>query len=284
MAKAPYPTPLRSRASAPGKLILFGEHAVVYGHTAVAVALSSMRVTVEAELCDDGDGTLEATLHDLPSACGRGPVRADVPLSALAAAMLPTRASEERSDDGWRTPLAAGARVIEALHRELGGAPEADKAALVPLLFLAASLLPQLGARVGGRLRVGVRSAGLPVGAGLGSSAAFSVAVAAALLRLQLLLRERLGSTAASDLALLEGGPRAADGAATSAEAGGAKAGGGRSGAGGSGGRAAGTGEEGCREAETSTPSSAARELINGWAYCAECEKHAPPRPASPCP
>ena len=32
-------------------------------------------------------------------------------------------------------------RTVEALGRKLGTAPEADKAALVPLLFLAASLL-----------------------------------------------------------------------------------------------------------------------------------------------
>jgi mevalonate kinase len=34
-------------ASAPGKVILFGEHAVVHGITAIAAALSDLRIFVE---------------------------------------------------------------------------------------------------------------------------------------------------------------------------------------------------------------------------------------------
>ena len=37
---------MKATASAPGKAILFGEHAVVYGVTAVAAALSDLRITV----------------------------------------------------------------------------------------------------------------------------------------------------------------------------------------------------------------------------------------------
>ena len=170
---------LYSTASAPGKLILFGEHAVVYGHTAVAVALSSMRVAVHIALrpshnTEPTDGThdvLEATLHDLPSTSGgsAAPVHARVSLDALASAAASLRAAADGEPDSWRVPRCADAATVEAFGGLLGDAPAADKAALVPLLFLVASLMPQLGARgsrVGGRLEISVRSAGLPVGAG----------------------------------------------------------------------------------------------------------------------
>ncbi|MGB0652324.1 MAG: mevalonate kinase [Thermoplasmatota archaeon] len=43
---------LRAVCSAPGKVILFGEHAVVYGHPAIATAVD-LRTTVEVDRCGD---------------------------------------------------------------------------------------------------------------------------------------------------------------------------------------------------------------------------------------
>lgn len=41
-------------ASAPGKVILFGEHAVVYGKTAIAAAISDLRI--HADLVSGNQG------------------------------------------------------------------------------------------------------------------------------------------------------------------------------------------------------------------------------------
>ncbi|RYY73464.1 hypothetical protein EON63_20060 [archaeon] len=38
---------IHASSSAPGKAILFGEHAVVYGVTAIAVALSDLRIKAD---------------------------------------------------------------------------------------------------------------------------------------------------------------------------------------------------------------------------------------------
>ena len=56
---------MRACASAPGKVILFGEHAVVYGVTAISAALSDLRILVLVETLSDEFPRLEVYLHDL---------------------------------------------------------------------------------------------------------------------------------------------------------------------------------------------------------------------------
>ena len=42
------------RFTAPGKIILFGEHAVVYGKPAIAIPVSGMRATAWSEISQHG--------------------------------------------------------------------------------------------------------------------------------------------------------------------------------------------------------------------------------------
>jgi mevalonate kinase len=120
-------------ASAPGKVYLFGEHAVVYGEPAVPCAIER-RATVSVERRDDGRVRVDAPILSFEGVSvefGEGPPRVDVP-----------------------TDLARqGVRYIDAAvdqAREAADDPDA-----------------------GYSVRV---ESDLPIGAGLGSSAAVSVA------------------------------------------------------------------------------------------------------------
>lgn len=232
-------------ASAPGKLILFGEHSVVYGYTAVAAALSDMRISVHA--CATPSDMLEASLLDLPGVAGE-PVSLCARLTDLRAALAGL------AQPDWRAPAPPSAEAVAAFTAALESQPPADASALVPLLFLCHALLPELfiaedgecpsqrgngtvsGGRIAG-LRLAVRSAALPVGAGLGSSAAFSVSLAAALLRLRLTLHPAEASTF--------GCPVPVEAPATFCA--------------------------------SECPCDAAKQLIDGWAFAAECILHGTP-------
>lgn len=168
-------------ASAPGKVILFGEHAVVFGKTALAASLSNLRTF--AHLTAGGEGVVALELPDLPSA----------PTLAFALPELQAlrshfhgvsltdadeKAAEPADDD-------AAVKALKVLCAQRADESEHHFSALVVFLYLYLSLATAAadrGTKATESVRVRIRST-VPVGAGLGSSAAFSVSCAAALLQ-----------------------------------------------------------------------------------------------------
>ena len=227
-------------ATAPGKVILFGEHACVYGHSAIAACVSDLRTSCRAEravgrgLSVTLEGGLspkdQAQVKALESGISAGR-RVGWALDALAP--LVNKVQDAMREQGWtkswqtvrdagatafdpsdllndgvraelsRLSSGAGAAAAAAAERDSGR--EGDKGdgfyalepafsppvckALNALLFLAAALYfaprrVDAGEGDAQGLHIHVKSIGLPVGAGLGSSAALGVSVAGALLGL----------------------------------------------------------------------------------------------------
>jgi mevalonate kinase len=70
---------LKSKASAPGKIILFGEHFVVYGVKAILCAINK-RITVTAEKTSDNKILIESSVGNLVSSPNRPINEIDFPL------------------------------------------------------------------------------------------------------------------------------------------------------------------------------------------------------------
>ncbi|KAI8922399.1 ribosomal protein S5 domain 2-type protein [Powellomyces hirtus] len=151
--------------SAPGKVILFGEHAVVYGKPAIAASLG---LRTYSWIRRTNDSNVRLNLPDIHTLAITWESRV---LAELAAAHY--RASD------WATPAVLTPESETALSALIEGVttPSVRQATLA-FLHLYLSICK-------GRsdLDTCVRSA-LPVGAGLGSSASYSVTIAAGLFAL----------------------------------------------------------------------------------------------------
>ncbi|GAA6028857.1 hypothetical protein JCM8097_007435 [Rhodosporidiobolus ruineniae] len=157
--------------SAPGKVILFGEHAVVHGITAIAGAID-LRCYCLAE--SRSDGQLSLVLPDL--GFSQTWAISSLPWDALSPALNYQPGKPPRTDvfpDQELLTLLANKHIAHD-----GSALKAVQAAQAFLyLYMHLSASPAQRASQ----TYTVRSA-LPISAGLGSSAAFSVAVASSLL------------------------------------------------------------------------------------------------------
>ncbi|WVZ94425.1 hypothetical protein U9M48_040318 [Paspalum notatum var. saurae] len=159
------------RARAPGKIILAGEHAVVHGSAAVAAAINlytttSLRLHPAGEGGGADSGVVELDLRD-------SGLTFSWPCSQLRGVLR-----EESGRVGVPTPcspdqLAAIAKLLEG--HEIPEAKIWLSAGLSAFLFLYTSIL---GCRPG----KAVVTSDLPMGAGLGSSAAYNVSMSGALL------------------------------------------------------------------------------------------------------
>nr|QEV81809.1 Mevalonate kinase reductase [Prunella vulgaris] len=158
------------RARAPGKIILAGEHAVVHGSTAVAAAIDLYTyVSLRFPTPEDNDETLKLQLKDvdLEFSWPVGKLKEVLPELGSCSASSPSSCSLETTK--------AIALLVEEL--KLPDSKTGLASGISAFLWLYTSVHGLKPAKV-------VVNSELPLGSGLGSSAALCVALSAALLAL----------------------------------------------------------------------------------------------------
>jgi mevalonate kinase len=120
-------TPSPHAASAPGKVILFGEHAVVYGRPAIAVPVTQIQATATVEPAPPGSG-LALVAPDLGTTTRLATSPQEEPLAAAARLTLAYLSAPEpdatltvRSTVPMARGLGSGTAVSTALVRALAG-------------------------------------------------------------------------------------------------------------------------------------------------------------------
>ncbi|KAI6122182.1 cystathionine beta-lyase [Pisolithus croceorrhizus] len=157
--------------SAPGKVILFGEHAVVYGIPALAASLSLRCYAISSPRTDN---TLGVHFLDIDGGQPDG-FKHEWNLSELPWDAVPSQSSQVEGE------VALNHQLLDVISSQVLADISDTHARQASLAFL--YLYMVLGAHSGQRpaLTLAARAT-LPVGAGLGSSASFSVCTSTSLL------------------------------------------------------------------------------------------------------
>ncbi|SJX65550.1 related to cystathionine beta-lyase [Sporisorium reilianum f. sp. reilianum] len=160
-----HPPPSSVVVSAPGKVILFGEHAVVHGVTAVA---GSVALRCYASVSPREDGKISLDLPDL------GVVH------TWSIDELPWSAVPKSIQAGGAVPDSLDKNLVSAIEKVVGDTVnESERSHAASIAFLV--LYMCIAGRADARAQAFVLRSALPIGAGLGSSAALSSCLAAAL-------------------------------------------------------------------------------------------------------